>query len=467
MNLLPQPTGARPRVACEISAEGVVAARSLSATTPLSAVARVKLAAGAVQGGLRPGNLVDRVAVVTAIRRAFEDCGLRAGVDVTLVVPDAAVRVLLLDFDALPGKLVEALPLVRFRLKKLLPFDADDAMVSYQVMTQTKGLVRVLVVAMPKDVLAEYESAMREAGFDPGAVLPSTLAALAALEDSSEPALVINANVAGVTAAIARGGLLLLHRSVDLQAHSGGIAPNLPAALFEASGAMPALPLVDADATQAEWAAQEAMPEHGRNPYADRVADEEAVQNIEGVTSLPAQALSLTPESLPAELFVGGHAEFATVAEPAPVTHSPYAANTVTADLYAEKHNSILMAPTSMGEPEEEATLQPAPAHDIALPASLREPEEVFELGPEERNDEIAQAVSIATAYFEDTLSMLPEIVLSAGPLGAEALQRLIAGVVEDVRVRELVSSDAMLAEAVTASVPRGWLAGVTGALRA
>ena len=57
---------------------------------------------------------------------------LRAGVrsgrwrDVTVVVPDAAVRVLLLDFDQLPSKAAEALPVVRFRLKKLLPFDADD-----------------------------------------------------------------------------------------------------------------------------------------------------------------------------------------------------------------------------------------------------------------------------------------------------------------------------------------------------
>jgi type IV pilus assembly protein PilM len=41
--------------------------------------------------------------------------------EVTLIVPDAAVRVLLLEFDELPAKPAEALPIVRFRLKKLLP----------------------------------------------------------------------------------------------------------------------------------------------------------------------------------------------------------------------------------------------------------------------------------------------------------------------------------------------------------
>ena len=80
-------------------------------------------------------------ALVAAVRKALEQVSLR-GREVTLVVPDAAVRVLLLDFDALPAKPAEALPVVRFRLKKLLPFDADDAAVSYQVMASSKGWCR-------------------------------------------------------------------------------------------------------------------------------------------------------------------------------------------------------------------------------------------------------------------------------------------------------------------------------------
>ena len=103
----------------------------------------------------------------------------------TLVVPDSAVRVLFLDFDQLPTKAAEALPVVRFRLKKLLPFDADDAMVSYQVMSSEKGTIKLLAVAMPKAVLEEYEAVVLAAGYLPGAVLPSTLAALAGLDESA------------------------------------------------------------------------------------------------------------------------------------------------------------------------------------------------------------------------------------------------------------------------------------------
>ena len=385
MNLLPQASGTRPRVACEIMPQGVVAARSADAAAPLSAVARVSLADGAVAPSLKPGNVVDRVAVTAAIRAALEQIGERRNArdaNLTLVIPDSAVRVLLLDFESLPNRAAEALPLVRFRLKKLLPFDADDAMVTYQVMSSSKSLVRVLAVAIPRYVLSEYETAVREAGFEPGSVLPSTLACLAAVEDT-EPMLLVNANPIGVTVAIARDGILLLHRSVDLQERTVAMATPLAG-----------LPLVDAHDTAGEWAAQEPLPEHGRNPYADQVANEAAVQGIDNITSLRVP------------------------------------------DVYAAGEANVGAS-----------DLQP-----VAFSA------------------EIAQAVSVAAAYFEDTLAVAPTQVLSAGPLGAERLTQILLrsgiGNEDGLRVHELVERSALLQEAVSASAPRPWLSGVVGALR-
>ena len=141
--------------------------------------------------------------------------------DVTVIVPDAAVRVLLLDFDALPEKAAEALPVVRFRLKKLLPFEVEDAVVSYQVMSSAKGSVTVLAVAIPREVLAEYEGVVTAAGYVPGAVLPSTLAALAGWAGertaNGAAALVVNAGPKEVTTAIVKGGVLLLHRTLEME----------------------------------------------------------------------------------------------------------------------------------------------------------------------------------------------------------------------------------------------------------
>ena len=79
----------------------------------------------------------------------------------------------------------------------------------------------------------------------------------------------------------------------------------------------------------------------------------------------------------------------------------------------------------------------------------------------------MAQAVSVAAAYFEDTLETAPSVVLAAGTLGAEALTAVLdeAGAgIGPVAVQEMVERQA-LGGAAAAAIPLGWLAGVRGAL--
>ncbi len=268
MEFLPTTLGTRPRLAVEVRAEGVVAARAEDAAALLTAVTRTGLADGALAPGLKPGNVVDKAAVVAAVRKALDGVagtGRERSRDVTVVVPDSAVRVLFLDFDQLPTKAAEALPVVRFRLKKLLPFDADDAVVSYQLMSNGKGsLIKMIAVAMPKEVLAEYEGVVTAAGYLPGAVLPSTLAALAGLDETEAPTLVVNAGPRAVTTAIVKAGVLLLHRSVDMSGGGVGsasvVAAELPVAV--AAGML----LVDRESSAEEWAQQEALGPEGWGP---------------------------------------------------------------------------------------------------------------------------------------------------------------------------------------------------------
>ena len=97
-----------------------------------------------------------------------------------LVIPDYAARVSVLDFDELPHDEEQRLALVRFRLKKGVPFSIDDAQVSYAVQpahSQTKK-VEVLAAAIARSVLTEYETLLRNFGYQVGLVVPSSLAAL-------------------------------------------------------------------------------------------------------------------------------------------------------------------------------------------------------------------------------------------------------------------------------------------------
>ncbi len=203
----------RPRLACEITSAGVVAGRPGEAEQEIVS-SFAPLRPGVLAAGLKPPNFTDRAAVAGALRQALNEISLKE-TQITVVIPDAAVRVLLLDFDLLPTKATEALPIIRFRLRKLVPFEVEDAAVSYQIMPGKPGLVRVIVAVSPAAILAEYESAVREAGYEPGVVLPSTLAALAAVS-TEEPSLVINRNGGSVTTAITRQNELLLHRTLEL-----------------------------------------------------------------------------------------------------------------------------------------------------------------------------------------------------------------------------------------------------------
>jgi type IV pilus assembly protein PilM len=177
-----------------------------------------------LQPGLKAPAMSERAAVAAALEQALDPIAERMR-KVTVVVPDSAIRVLLLDFDTLPPRTQDVLPILRFRLKKLVHFDVEDAAVSWQVLPRLEGetQLRTVLAVMPGAVRAEYEDAVREAGYEPGAILSSSLAALAAVQ-SEEPTLVVNRNGSSVTTAIVRGPQLLLFRTMDLGQGSGGDA---------------------------------------------------------------------------------------------------------------------------------------------------------------------------------------------------------------------------------------------------
>ena len=127
--------------------------------------------------------------------------------DICLVIPDATTRVMLLDMETLPEKPQDADAVVRFRLKKSLPFDVDQSSVSFD-RQGTANPMRVIAAVTPRTVLEEYESLVREAGYNPGSVVPSMLAALGVV-DASRPTMVIKVEHGTTTFAIVDHNQLL------------------------------------------------------------------------------------------------------------------------------------------------------------------------------------------------------------------------------------------------------------------
>ena len=205
-------SGSKPKLACEVAADRVLAGRVSDSGDVVAECASHELAPGSVVPDLIETNLRQRSAVYKTIADTLSRVGGRSR-DVIAVLPDAAVRVVLLDFDALPTNHEEAEGVVRFRLKKSLPFDVDKAKVSYHAQI-SGGNVRVIAAVALSSVIEDYEAAFREAGYSPGIVLPSMLAALGAA-DATGPTLVIKVDARTTSIAILDKQQLLLFRTLE------------------------------------------------------------------------------------------------------------------------------------------------------------------------------------------------------------------------------------------------------------
>ena len=202
----------RPKLACEIAPDRVIAARAADSGQVLELCSTSELAPGCVVPDLTENNLRERTSVVKAVRESLDGVGGRSR-DIIAILPDAAVRVVLLDFETLPDNREEAEGVVRFRLRKSLPFDVDKAMVSYQAQVADSGTRVVAAVAL-NSVVQDYEAAFRDAGFSPGIVLPSMLAALGGAS-AKLPTLVVKVDARTTSIAILDKHHLLLFRTLE------------------------------------------------------------------------------------------------------------------------------------------------------------------------------------------------------------------------------------------------------------
>jgi type IV pilus assembly protein PilM len=202
----------KPKLACEIAADRVLAGRLGDNGGGLEACAAHELAPGSVVPDLVENNLRQRSAVCDGIEAALGSVAGRSK-DVIAIVPDAAVRVMLVEFDTLPSDHEEALGVIKFRLKKSLPFDVDKAKVSFHAQKSSDGVKVVAAVALA-NVVDDYEAAFHEAGFSPGVVLPSMLAALGSAE-GKKPTMVVKVDAHTTSIAILNEEQLQLFRTLE------------------------------------------------------------------------------------------------------------------------------------------------------------------------------------------------------------------------------------------------------------
>lgn len=163
-------------------------------------------------------NVVHPEAFREAVERTAPTAGLRQNT-AALVIPDYAARMTVLDFEQFPDNEQERLALLRFRLRKSVPFHVEEAKLAYSIQLQEAKRVEILVVAIARPILVEYETLLTDAGYRVGLVLPASVAALP-LFTTTESGLTLVAKTAGTTLSVLllQGGRVRLARCLDLAA---------------------------------------------------------------------------------------------------------------------------------------------------------------------------------------------------------------------------------------------------------
>jgi type IV pilus assembly protein PilM len=209
LNAMPHPS-----LVIEISSTHVAAAQWSKIGGHLEAHALEPLPIGAVMASPVDANVIQPEAVRTALRKVLNRVPPR-GAPMVLLIPDPVVRVFILPFETLPRSADEALPLLRWRLKKSVPFDVDETVVSWMRQTGKEGALEVVTAVARQRIIREYEDLVEPLDVKSRVILSSTLSTLPLLSDSGST-LLVRMSGKTMTTAIVRDSNLSIYRSTEM-----------------------------------------------------------------------------------------------------------------------------------------------------------------------------------------------------------------------------------------------------------
>lgn len=209
-----------PSAALEIAADRVcgVTVAGGSSTVTITGQASEGLPPGALVPGVATANVIDHAAVGAAVRAVLDRLPRRP-VRVGLVVPDSAAKVSLVPLESVPRRESDLDSMIRWQVRKAVPFSLDDAQVSYSVGTRlAEGGREYVVAVIRRDIAEEYEGLCTQAGLRPGIVDLATFSLINAgltrrPVGRDEDWLLVHAAAGYHSVGIVRGDVLVFFRN--------------------------------------------------------------------------------------------------------------------------------------------------------------------------------------------------------------------------------------------------------------
>lgn len=171
----------RPLWACEFTERHIIVAGVDSSHKRIAGSTAVSLPGETLVGSLSERNILNSEAALENARGALREAGAR-GFEVSVVIPDESSRIAFLTAESLSGTREDRETFIRWKLKKSVPFDVDNAQIAYQVLgphegPEGKGL-DIVVALSPRAIVQEYEELLEKLDLHAGYVVPATLATM-------------------------------------------------------------------------------------------------------------------------------------------------------------------------------------------------------------------------------------------------------------------------------------------------
>lgn len=201
----------------------MLVARANGAVKPLHQLA-AELPRRAVRAGLQPPNVADTGLVADRLKGLAAEAGVagdRSAV-VSILIPDAAVRVALAPLEGTEPRGAEGDAMARWALENLLPVEAAEARIDWSVVTESReepAAKWLLAVGADVAVVRDYEAVVEAVGWTAGRVVPMTVAlavgaADAAVDRGPGTARILLSGAGGQVACLVEaGGVPRFHRS--------------------------------------------------------------------------------------------------------------------------------------------------------------------------------------------------------------------------------------------------------------
>ena len=213
-----------PLLAVEFSSDGVAAACWTPGAGTVERFTSEPLPEGALQPSLVRENWQRPEEVRGALSQVLERVSPRNGGNLAVLLPDVAARISMMALEQLPARREEVQALLRWRLKKTVPFEVAQAALAYQTVGDSPQGRELLVAVSPEAVVRQYEVELESLGYRPGFVTLSSLAAIGLLPSAGAGAgadrgtMLLRSAGRLSTILVTGSGRLHMFRSSDLPA---------------------------------------------------------------------------------------------------------------------------------------------------------------------------------------------------------------------------------------------------------